>query len=99
MTNPDPPLSLANNLLVTTASNIGLTWSVGTNNGGTAVIDYQVWYDQSTGVWVLFDSGITTTSYTTGGLIAGNTYAFKLLSRNSFGFSTTYSIPISVLQA
>ena len=57
---PDAPTSLANNPLVTTKSVIGFTWSDGASNGGTAVIDYRISYDQSTGNFVVLDTGILT---------------------------------------
>ncbi len=41
---PDAPLSLANNAAVTTALQIGLTWSQGAYNGGVPVLDYRVSY-------------------------------------------------------
>lgn len=43
LTIPDAPLSLADDVLVTTKSQIGMTWYQGVNNGGTPVIDYRVW--------------------------------------------------------
>jgi hypothetical protein len=41
---PDAPISLANNPSVTTASQIGLSWSQGSENGGTPVIDFNIQY-------------------------------------------------------
>lgn len=42
---PNAPVSLADNVLVTTASVIGLTWNNGISTGGSPIIDYRVWYD------------------------------------------------------
>ena len=92
MTNPDPPISLANVQLTTTTTKIGLTWSAGSENGGTPVIDYRISWDQGTSSYVVLASGISTTSYTTSVALTPNTvYKFKVESRNSFGFSTALS--------
>lgn len=37
---PDAPLNLSNDALITTAAQIGLTWEDGVEDGGTSVIDY-----------------------------------------------------------
>jgi hypothetical protein len=37
---PDAPVSLANDAVTTTGYQVGLSWSDGSYNGGTAVIDY-----------------------------------------------------------
>jgi large repetitive protein len=76
---PDAPVDLLMNDPVTTASVIGFTWSDGSSTGGTTIIDYRVWYDQSTGQYVILESGVLTKSYqTTVTLTAGATYKFKV---------------------
>ena len=96
-TNPDPPTALANNSAATTASAIALTWIAPSLIGGTAVIDYRVSWDQGTSSYVVLASNIATTSYsTTSTLTANKVYAFKVESRNAFGFSTTFSNVVSV---
>ena len=40
LTVPDVPLSFINVATITSASQIGLSWVQGTNNGGSVVIDY-----------------------------------------------------------
>lgn len=42
---PDAPVSLLNDPLITTKSVIGFTWSGGSSDGGTNVIDYRVSWD------------------------------------------------------
>lgn len=37
---PDAPLSLLNDALITNAYQVGLTWSTGSYNGGSVVLDY-----------------------------------------------------------
>ncbi len=92
LTNPDPPISLANVVPITNFSVIGLTWVAPILVGGTAVIDYRVSWDQGTGTYVVLESGITTASYTTTSFLTYNTYfGFKVESMNAFGFSTSFS--------
>ncbi len=53
ITNPNPPSLLANNAAITSASVIALTWTPPAVNGGTAVIDYQVSWDQGGSTYVV----------------------------------------------
>lgn len=71
------PISLQNNAAVTTAYQVGLTWSLGAYNGGTAVIDFRVSYAAfpSTDFKVFSDS-VLSESATVTGLTAGITYTF-----------------------
>ena len=41
---PDAPTGLQNDPTITTAYQIGLKWSESPNNGGSAVLDYQIEY-------------------------------------------------------
>ena len=76
---PDAPISLLNDLTVTNDSRVGFTWENGQNIGGTPIIDYSVHYDQSTGDFILLQSGVTTEFYmTTIALTKGSTYSFKV---------------------
>jgi hypothetical protein len=85
---PDAPVDLADAVLITSATVIGFTWLDDTSNGGAAIIDYRIYYDQSTSTWVELDTGITPKSYqTTIALSQGHTYAFKVQARNSVGYS------------
>ena len=58
---PDPPINLANNLLTTLDDRIGITWEDGPSNGGSQIIDYEVWYDQGlqTNQFVILHSAVT----------------------------------------
>lgn len=98
MTNPDAPTALANNLSVSKATQIGITWSEGARNGGTAVIDYTITYDQGTGVNVVLVERVTTLFYTNTGLTPGKTYVYKVQARNSFGLSA-FSTTVAILAA
>ena len=97
MTNPDPPSSLRNNAAVTTSSVISMLWTAPEQVGGTPVIDYRVSWDQGGSDYVVLQSGITTTTYTTSAtLVANSVYKFKVESRNAFGYSTSFTNEVSV---
>lgn len=97
---PDAPITLTNDALTSSASQIRFTWLEGASNGGSPVIDYWVYYDQATGDWTELAIGLVNTySYTTIiSLTQGLTYSFKVLARNSVGFSADSSV-LAVLAA
>ena len=97
---PSAPVSLANNLAVTLATQIGLTWLDGASNGGTQITEYEVWYDEgnSGSTMKLLISGLTSKSHTATGLTQRTTYTFKVAARNSVGVSL-YSDSVSILAA
>ncbi len=94
---PNSPTNLANNAVITAASIIGLTWTAD-YNGGSAILDYKVYFDQGTNTWTPFAFGIAQTSFTATGLTAGTTYKFKVQARNIVGYSDI-SAEISVIAA
>lgn len=51
---PESPRNLTNVASITSATQVGLSWSTGSANGGTSVIDYRVSYDQGTGNFVVY---------------------------------------------
>jgi hypothetical protein len=85
---PDAPINLANIISITLDDRIGLSWEDGASNGGTSIIDYQVWYDDGlgTGTYIELVSALTEREYTTTGLYSGLTYSFKVRARNSVGY-------------
>ena len=96
---PDAPLSLANDPTTTTDKVIRFTWADGATDGGSPVIDYTVSYDQGTGTFVQLSQSVTTKYYQTQiALIAGNTYVFRVQSRNTVGLSAESS-SLAVLAA
>jgi hypothetical protein len=95
----DAPISLANDPLTTTDTVIRFTWSDGSSDGGSPVIDYTVYYDQGSSTYVELEAGVTTQYYLTSvTLSAGTTYVFKVQARNSVGLSGD-SVELSVLAA
>lgn len=71
LTNPDSPLNLQNDADVTTGSMIGLKWTEGVDNGGSAVIDYKISYTTGANPYVTLDTGIAQLSYEAINLISG----------------------------
>jgi hypothetical protein len=72
---------------VRTSSTNGLAWTEGVNNGGTAVIDYQINMKEEGGSYTSITFGITSHSFTVTGLVLGTTYYFTVEARNSVGYS------------
>lgn len=96
---PDAPVSLANVPARTTGTQIGLTWSDGSNNGGTPVIDYRVSFNGGSGsVYTTIESNIVTLPYIAVSLTPGTTYSFQVQSRNAFGYSP-FSASVEILAA
>lgn len=93
-TEPSAPVNLASTVL---GSSIGLSWSEPSSDGGTAIIDYVIEYQLSTGgVWAVFADGLNTnTTATVVGLSNGTSYDFRVLAVNIIG----ESIPSSVVTA
>jgi hypothetical protein len=87
LTNPDPPISLAEVVASRTADSITIEWSQGYSDGGTAILDYRLSSDQSTDNYIYVDEAISSTQFTVTGLTAGSTYKFKIEARNVFGYS------------
>jgi hypothetical protein len=80
---PDAPINLANVAEITDSDSIGLTWSAPVFDGGSALIDYRLWFDDATGVtFTELASGLTDTSYTANSLTQGLTYQFFVEVRN-----------------
>ena len=48
---PDAPINLANNPTLTSSQNISFTWSPAAFDGGTVVLDYTIFFEQSTEIW------------------------------------------------
>ena len=95
----DKPTDLSNVASITTAYRVGLDWSEGIYNGGSAVLDYRVSYKQlSADAFTIYESGILTTDSIVYGLEPGITYVFRVEARNLVGYSET-SDTVTVLAA
>lgn len=78
LTVPDAPINLANVVDQTLATQIGLVWEDGISDGGTPIIDYIIWTDQATGVYMPLISGLTVREYLDTGLSVGSYYSYKI---------------------
>lgn len=56
---PDAPLSLAEDNSVRTTTTNGLTWSPGSHDGGSAVINYRIKQSTSGGSFSVIAIGVT----------------------------------------
>lgn len=96
---PDAPISLTNDFSTTTDTTIKFSWSPGASDGGTAVIDHSIYYDQATEDFIELASGVVDLHYQTSiSLTPGLFYKFKVTARNTVG-SSLYSEEISILAA
>jgi hypothetical protein len=89
-TKPEPPYQLTRNEVITTKTTLSFTWLAGVSDGGSPVIDYRVWFDQSMDSWVQIATSWTQKSFTTTYLqpvTPGNYYKFKVEARNAVGYS------------
>jgi hypothetical protein len=85
--------------VVTRKNVIAFSWSDGVSDGGAVILDYSVSYDQSTNNYVTLATGITTKSFTTTvTLTSGVVYKFKVIARNSVGYSAE-SEEVAILAA
>ena len=97
ITTPDAPISLSENTAQRTASTLGLTWTEGNANGGSAIIDYRINYAEQGETYSVLTS-TSSSSYQITGLTAGKTYEFKIEARNEYGYSI-FSSTLSLLCA
>ena len=85
---PDAPINLSNDPAITDTNQIGLTWSEGTFNGGSPVIDYTVSLsEESSEQFTDYVTNIVGTSTTVEDLTDNKSYKFYVRARNVAGFS------------
>jgi hypothetical protein len=82
-TAPDAPVL---RLKTRGATDLELEWDA-PFNGGAAIIDYRISYDESTGNWIYLQSYIIERDFLVTGLLNAVTYTFKIEARNVYGFS------------
>lgn len=74
-----------------------MTWEA-TYDGGSAIIDYRLYYDQANNNWVPLAFGLTSLEFTAASLTAGATYKFKVQAQNIVGYSA-FSTPVTIIAA
>lgn len=81
---PGQPTSVSG---VAGVSQVALSWTAPTSDGGSALTDYVVEYSTNSGTtWITFaDSVSTTTSVTVMGLTNGTGYVFRVSAKNTAG--------------
>ena len=70
-------------------------------NGGSPLLDYRIWYDESNGpeyVVLVENHHISFVSFIATGLTQGLTYSFKVEVRNAYGHSA-FSNSVEILAA
>jgi len=86
---PNPPTSLTARAVSPTQ--INLSWTAPTNNGGPPVTGYKIEEKVGTGSFtvIVTNTGNTNTSYSRTSLTTGTSYTYKVSAINSVGPSTT----------
>lgn len=94
---PTAPLSLSATLNGTTQ--IDLSWSAPSNNGGTAITGYKIQrsIDGANFSSIVVNSGSTSTTYSDVGLTPGVTYYYRVAAHNAVteAFDASYTSPFS----
>jgi len=95
---PDAPTSLLRDEANTDRTKVTLTWSDPPSNGGSTVIDYQVWWDKGLNTFELLQSNVSAKTFTQSAGVSDGKYQFKLKARNAVGFST-FSEIVTIIAA
>ena len=84
---PGAPINLVENQDETTGTQAAFTWSAPSDDGGSPILDYSVeQFYTASGSFSLVASGLTSTSYSLGGLSENTSYKFRIKARNEVGF-------------
>lgn len=71
---------------------MSFTWSDPPSNGGSAIIDYQVWWDKGVSSFELLPPSVSVKEFTQTAGVSEGKYQFKIKARNLVGYSTFSSI-------
>jgi fibronectin type 3 domain-containing protein len=86
---PNPPQSLT--ALVYSSTQVNLSWSAPSSNGGPPVTGYKIQYITDTGNFtdLISNSGSSFTAYSHTGLQVGHIYIYRIFAINSIGTSNS----------
>jgi hypothetical protein len=84
---PNAPINVAEVVGKTTGYQVGLSWSDGSYDGASPVIDYQVLFAESSAEFTIYASNLLARETIVSGLTPGLTYKFSIKSRNLVGYS------------
>ncbi|TRZ80000.1 MAG: hypothetical protein D4R90_02640 [Nitrosopumilales archaeon] len=86
---PNPPQSLAAS--VYSSTQVNLSWSAPSSNGGPPITGYKMQYMLDTGNFtnLVSNSGSSFTAYSHTGLQVGHTYTYRIFAINSIGTSNS----------
>jgi len=86
---PSPPTGLAATAI--SSSQINLSWTAPTNNGGSAITGYKIERSTNGGsTWstIVANTGSTGTTYSNTGLVSSTSYSYRVSAINSVGTSS-----------
>ena len=86
-TTPDVPTDLEEVYAQRTKSTLGLAWVAPVFTGGAVIDDYRVNFALQGQAFSVLATGVVDTTYIATDLTFGQTYEFKIESRNSYGYS------------
>jgi len=92
-TAPQPPTNLS--ATATSSSQINLSWSAPSDNGGSAITGYMIERSQDNGnTWSTISSstGSTSTTYSDSGLVTSTTYSYRVSAINAIGTSSPSNV-------
>lgn len=82
MTYSAAPSNLIEEYSQRAATTLGLSWTAPDSDGGAAVFDYTVSYDQGINSYIILQQNILLTELFIEGLTSGTVYKFKVQARN-----------------
>src|SRR5207249_4814429 len=85
---PSPPPPTGLTATAASSSQISLSWTAPTNNGGSAITGYKIYRSTSSGTETGYVNLGNVTSYTNTGVTPGVTYFYKVRAVNALGVST-----------
>ena len=76
---------------------VSLSWTAPSDNGGALITDYAIQYSSNGGAWITFTDGVSTgTSTVVTGLANGTEYIFQVAAINSVGTGTSSASSLGV---